>query len=513
MSLVIFCPVQKFVSGGKSRRFLVFTTTVREARQHIKSVPYSACTGEGEQRQINETHVKKILRDMREGEYTPACFAASVPPAFQKGVLITKDEKGKEHAKIKLEDGENLHLPDGGHRLEAIERLIREYREAAKKAPDYKEAKRLNQLADELEESDLLFIVYLDGDPQIDFVKLQLGKTIDASHLLTMKVLHELIEGKEGDAMRYAFEIANVEVSSKESPFYKAIRFDSNSRGRNPIASLCTKGVDQAGSFYGMARLGLKEGWSPNRMCVVVHRIAQAVPQKAPGLCNTHESPLSHPNNGTRGSVALLLGLSILAIYKAAKKDQTTVTDADVDRLLEVANKHLAEGVEWNATKKRRAILGRMAADFLADLGELTHEGVPLGLLEVFPPGCYGLSPMPRKKRGKKPTPVQPSRLPATPPASSTISNNGPSVTSVQGAPAADTAVGTGGHRLARGGADDASNGRVTVGRSARDVEPWPRTATVTEHDPDRNGHRPKHIVSETAGAQREDETVLEPTP
>src|ERR1700679_165605 len=72
--------------------------------------------------------------------------------------------------------------------------------------------------------------LYLDGDVRRDFVNFQAGRTLDASHMFSLRVQEQINVDPD---FRTAFELAKLLHEESESPFHNLIRFDS--RGSSPL--------------------------------------------------------------------------------------------------------------------------------------------------------------------------------------------------------------------------------------------------------------------------------------
>lgn len=372
--------------GLKSKRpFIVVTLPFGEARVVFKPDIYRATTGQGEQREQKDTHIRHLRRETLDDNITPAPFTAGLRDQHQKYVTITKQD-GRTIAAIDLPEGESIPLTDGGHRNRAWEDL-------------------LNDGTDGVLDFPIVVMVMLEGDTQKDFLNLQKGRPVDPSHILSLKV-QAGEAGKteeEKEELNLAFDTALALSKHANSPFYKQIRFDSRGLAPLPLSTLCSRGAsDCLASLVGLARAGLQHGdgnCTPAWLCDVVIEMVKELTRGAPELLQPGWY-LTPPPDGSKGSATMLLGVASLLVHRAHLQGRDKPDYDDYDAMLNACRRVFDTPVSGSFSgPDKRLRLGQFAEEFFADLDVEKHAGVPVSVVKLFSTSSMRLPKMERQKK------------------------------------------------------------------------------------------------------------------
>jgi hypothetical protein len=114
---------------GNVRRFAAVRLTFEEADAVVRSECYDASTGKGEQRALDEAHVRKLRQAMEAGNYTPTPGSLGLREDHRKAVVYDRTADNSVTFRLEVNSDNPLPLTDGGHRLEAIRRIVQALRE------------------------------------------------------------------------------------------------------------------------------------------------------------------------------------------------------------------------------------------------------------------------------------------------------------------------------------------------------------------------------------------------
>lgn len=366
-----------------------------EAVELVKPVPFKGETGKGQQRALVQNHVRKIKREMRNGNFTPTPVSAALEDRHLAGLTLNPD--GTFSLVVKSQDP-LLHT-DGGHRFEALGQLIEELEAAAEKAKTDEERENLTRWAEQAKVVPCTVTVYFGGNPQQDFVNLQAGRTVDTSH---MKAL--TLHAKDGKPeMGLAFEVATTLNKDKTSPFYNEVRFDSRGNRRLPIATLtATGGSDIGTSLVGVAKLGISRGKSAKFLAAALTDAYVALKESSDadgedGALEEGKVMTPVVNHGTKGASTMLVGVGLCLAYRLISLGKEKADQSDLDRLVAVVGRTLNVATKGNFSGSvKRKLLGRFAKEFFADTTETRHQGVPIPLLKTL--SCSTFDTLPLRK-------------------------------------------------------------------------------------------------------------------
>lgn len=389
-----------------------------QAIEAIMAVPYRGDTGKGQQRDIVEGHARDLRKEMRAGTFTPTPVAAALEPRHLKN--LTLDD---ETFVLEVDSEDPLLHTDGGHRFVAIGNIIAELTERLESVKDEAEKADLERWLAQAKQLPVTVTVYFDGDPQKDFINLQKGRAVDASHLKSLAIA----AGKEKNpALGVAFDIARLLHKDGQSPFHKSVKFDSRGSLPLPIATLtATGGSDIGTSLVGLARLGLAHGKDAAFLAEAVttaYLTLKAASDKAEGDDGIlEEGKVLTPvgNNGSKGASTMLTGVGLCLAYRLIALGKAQADAADLTKLVEAAEHSLNKTAKGNFSGPvKRALLGKFAKEFFADLADAPrHQGIPVPLLKALSCSTFAVNPLPKPKKepkAKKPKAAKKEKAPKT---------------------------------------------------------------------------------------------------
>jgi hypothetical protein len=367
--------------GNAERKYMVVTLPFKQAREILKARYFSVDSGEGEQRGAVASHVSNIRKDMENDKFSPTPAAAGLTDASLQGMQL-KDNIAT------VVVTEPLPLLDGGQRFGALEALLEKDKQEVLDLP-------------------ITFSLYLDTRNKENFLNAQKGRPVDKAHMLSLQVGASLNNTKIGPYLSKAMDIARILYNDEKSPFYKLIKFDTQSKAPYPISTLCAKGAsDLATSLVGLAKLAEKFGKDTTWAANAITTIYQAVKDKAPELLQLGKV-LTPPPEGSRGSATMWIGLGTLLAYHWALpeyKDKEFIEGTGVDKLVETAKKSCDHMIRGNfAGPKKRSLMGDMAYSYYAEVNTVKfyNEEIPLDLVEILSYSAFNI------KKPKKAKPVK----------------------------------------------------------------------------------------------------------
>jgi hypothetical protein len=383
---------------NSDRPYSVASLSFGEALKALKSDPYCASTGKGEQRTLVPVHVRRLKKEILAGRFVPVPVHAGLRDRLRQALVFTANS-----VQITVDASDPLPLIDGGHRLAALGQILTEAQRAVLDAQTDQERQRAMEFEQLVLGQPITVIVHLDRELPEDFVRLQEGRRVDAAHIWSLKVQTGLTKDKERPVTELAKQVARILARHRRSPLYRMVRFDSRGTAPLPINSVCNQGVEAAGSLFGLGKFGLEHRWKPGRLAACVLVAYNAVCRNAPEL-TTPGMPLEPMPNGPRGATYLILGLAVALAYRCQALGHNLPTEDDLRRLVDAARRDLSQPIRWNASREKRLALGRFVGTFLADINEDTYYCIPLELIKLFAPSAYSLPPLPRSTSKPGPT-------------------------------------------------------------------------------------------------------------
>lgn len=367
--------------GGRS--WVDVTLPFGQFRTVAKADPFSAASGRGEQRKVQESHVRRLLREMESGNYTPTPMSAGLRPRHRENLTVRDGV-----ARLKVSTDDPIPLTDGLQRTSAIELLRSKLEDDSQKAA--------------LDKLPITLRVYIDGDTQSDFINLNQGKAVDSTHLFSLRMRQGLIPGNNPEAIKKAVGAAKALHTNSRSPFHQAIRFDDKSLAPIPVMTVCARGSsDLATSLVGTA-MAAPEGADAEDVAKYVTAAYRAIKDNAPELLEPGRLLTPPLPDGTKGSATMLCGLGTCLAYRLRSQNRKAPSPEDLTRLAEAAKETLARPVDGNLSgPAKRKFIGEFAEEYLSDLGEQKHGGVPVGLQKLLSSSTFGCSPLPKLKKPK----------------------------------------------------------------------------------------------------------------
>jgi hypothetical protein len=374
--------VNKWKLNGAERNYIVVTLPFKTAREVLKPNLYTADTGDGEQRQIFPSHVRSIRKDMADDKFTPMPVAAGLNDKLANALTQSVDGS---IANLTIDDSTgSLPLIDGGHRFNALEKLVEQGVEDALNVP-------------------ITTIIFLDNRNKENFLNAQKGRTVDKAHMLSLQVGAELTNSKIGPFLRTALEIAKILNEDEKSPFHRFVQFDSRKGiGLLPISTLSAKGGSDLGtSLVGTAKIVQAAGKDAQWGAQAIIDAFQAINSKAKHLLEVGR-PLTPPPGGSRGSATMWIGLGNLLAYR--KSLPNPVPDEEItESLVEAIKKICDHPIRGNFSgPKKRELLGEIAYSFFGEVNNVPfyNDEIPQGLVDILSYSTFSLK---KPKKVKKP--------------------------------------------------------------------------------------------------------------
>lgn len=386
---------------GGQRQYGIIGMKFEQARKWIVPVRFDALTGRGQQREIVRSHCNKLVKEIRAMNYTPTPVSACLPEGVEPKI---SDEK------FSVTFDKPLNNIDGGHRFTSLETILRQIDESIEKAKDEESKAELTKDRSEILNLPINVVLYLDGDPQTDFVNLQAGKSVDAAHLGALKNL----KGQTPVTNQLAFDAAAILHETIDSPYFHQIRFDSRGVLPLPFTSLCSRGSsDLATSLVGLGKFEKDPEWIAERVTEAYRIIQDQIPEALE--YGKYLTPVS--NGGSKGSSSMLLAVAVCLGYELSEIQDVERADKETwDRVADAAA-IFDEKVAGNfAGPLKRSLAGRFARAFFEESDVEKHEGIPIGLIQLFSASAFGVSPLPKvapARRSSRQDPVIPQDCPA----------------------------------------------------------------------------------------------------
>jgi hypothetical protein len=374
--IIIEGKIRKFFTGGKGKPRFWITAEMpyRDVKRIIKIERFNADNDRGIQRAGIESWQKNLANKMDAGDFTPNPWAAGVLKSHLKDVGPI--EAGRT-IKLVVNEKNKLISLDGQQRQGGMEKLL----EKAKGDPA-----KMKEILD----SDITFPIYLDYQfTYADFLNLQYGRPVDASHMLSMQLAHDKVDEKKKPFLVLAKETAKLVDTDKDSPFFEKIKFDSGDDAPLAFKSVSTLGgSDISTSFGGGARVAKKfekDAVWLSRMYVSAYQAIikygskdeveselEDKTAKIPTLLRKNK--LLYPK-GKKGSLSLHIGIGNLLAYRMAKLGRDEVKPQDAKYFVECLEDVFNQDVNGNLSgPDKRRFMGRFLDRYFSDVVRLTDE-------------------------------------------------------------------------------------------------------------------------------------------
>lgn len=368
---------------GHERRLALLSVPLGTLLRVIRTTPYDAATGRGEQRELVESHSRHLFREAEVGNYTPAPLAAGLSQAHLPNLRL---DGGK--FELDVDEKRPLPLTDGGHRVDMLGRALKEAYERLQGARGQDGYQRMNEELNAMVNLPVPLTLYLDGDTQRDFVNLQMGRPVDKAQLLSLRAQKFL----KDPTLKLAWLTAR-RLDEQDGPFKGRIRFDTHSEGVGamPVTTLCARTSSDLGtSLVGTATLAAKLGVkAPGDLASLVNACARAVEKHAPGASEPGKALTPPDRKGTKGAATMLVGIANCALWLL----QGTKLGRPQAEKVGVAARSIDVPIQkaFPASFKRQ-LLGAYAHELFSDWPGAKTGGVPDGLLEALSHGSFNLT-------------------------------------------------------------------------------------------------------------------------
>lgn len=392
------------LKGQSNHRYIAVTIPFGEARDIFAPDFFNVKNGKGEQRQATQSHVNKLRRAMETDEFTPCCVHAGMKKHHQAAVQY---DEATGVASISVASNDKLPFINGNHRASALENI----RKAALDAND------LEQLAS-VDALPVTAMVLIDGNPQKDFLNLQIGKAVDGSHMLCLRTQTKSLPDKHQSLVKLAIDVAKKLNTDVDSPFVKQIRFDTGSMAPLPISSLCAKGASDLGtSLVGLAKLLIEYEVEDKKSeppvvastwgASLVSRIYTLLKERSPEVLGNaaNRLVLTPPPDGTKGSATMLLGVANCVAYYLLSEGRLDITPDDENVIVEAVGASLNRSANGNFSgSTKRDLVGIFAQALFANRKCDKHEGVPSEFVKAFSTSAFSVTKIAKQKKAKATT-------------------------------------------------------------------------------------------------------------
>lgn len=317
---------------------------------------YDAVHNEGEQRGLNNNHLKKLKKAILSNTFTPSPIT-----------LFVSDDQftisgGK--ATLHYTKDDLFKVIDGGHRLAAFESIA------------YKEV----TLSQRIKSMKLPVIFVLGGDSRENFINLQMGASIDRAQLLSMKVQSKNeFTGDTKKHYEWAHETCSILHNSSHSPLCGTFKFDSSSDGVGFNAVARNSSSDNITTFIGSAKLGAHYGLSPKdyiKFLIEVYMLVYKMNLMSNGKI------LCLPPSGKIVSMNVFIGVVNTLLFAHQNK-----MDINSEHVKDTLLKHF--GPTENLTNRfsttgRRESFKLFCKDLFSNSNLSSYEGIPESYLNIF---------------------------------------------------------------------------------------------------------------------------------
>lgn len=349
---------------------------------------------QGEQREAVERHVKKLLREMIEDRYTPQTFNISLNDEHLETLKIHEHEGGH-IATFTATIANPLHVTDGSHRLKALAMMLMNAEKYAEQfAMDVEEFKaQINNL-------EIPLMIYLDGEPKLDFIRLQEGLKVDRTHLDSLRIQTKQYNENVQPQMQFAYNVIKKLNSHKDSFLYKRVGFDST-RGEGQIgfSSFTSKGGSEvARSLVGTSRICKQYGKNEDWAVGILNTVWQTLQEDAPELVEPGMMLCPPSEGGKVGAAQMLIGLANCLAFRVLVLENDEPTETDLNRLVAAAKAHLKQDTfVLGGPSNKRQLHGDFAKAFFNDIVKgkdkilNSYDGIPRPLLDHLSPSSFGI--------------------------------------------------------------------------------------------------------------------------
>lgn len=368
-----------------NRKFAVITKPYSEIVKLMSPNRYDATSGKGEQRHVHEGHKRKLLKALKEGTFTPTPVAASLDEDYQKKVEL--DEESLTF-KLSIKKDKLISQTDGGHRFAAIASLREIYADQMDDENTEK-AELAQMIVGQIDALPIVVVVYLDGSPQEDFINLQSGRTVDKTHILSMRIQRNMSDGN----FKFAFELALLLNETEGSPFFEKIRMDSRINLPLPFSTLCSRSSsDLSTSLVGLSKVCAMRDWKPAMAAKLFVQLYKKLKSDCAEALEVGKVLTPMGQGGSKGAATMMVGLVILLAYRLIQEDKKAATKEDLQFVADAVNSELDVEVAGNFNSARkRDLLQSFGSVYFADFDVPKHEGLPVKLFTAIAPSAYGL--------------------------------------------------------------------------------------------------------------------------
>jgi hypothetical protein len=396
----------------KKRSFMQVTMLWGDLRRITERRLFSGTTGRGEQRNLVPSQVTKLNKALKGETYTPTSWSLQLTKK-QRERLSETDKHGFQALEINPDDPKDkIPLIDGGHRNEAYTRYREELLEQA--MADLEDGAELDEseVAELVDSQPVPVIIYLDGDPQEDFLNLNSHLAINKAQMFAIQVKKGVLPNS--DSLKHAINtLKEMNNDQPKSWLTSLVVFDSSTSRTNkripraamPVTSLVSKGSsDGATSVQGGSKICIHFDRDVEFLAMCYRFVYDLINEHAPELLKPGMM-LCPPPLGTKAGATYIIGLGNMLAYYLCAMEKEHLDEDEVKWFLKCVKDNFEGDADGNTgADTKRSTMGTFAQVFFEPYNTLNrepaHQDVPMGLVKILNPGALKLDKLPKPAKG-----------------------------------------------------------------------------------------------------------------
>lgn len=377
----------------RKRKYFVATIPFKIAHQIFSRRLFNGETGRGEQRNIDSKHVSKLAKAVENNEFTPTVWGAELTKTHIE--QLQYHDNGRVTLELDLEKFSPIPLIDGGHRNEGLFKLRKKFEEE-------------EQDVSVIDNQPVTVMIYCDGDPKLDFIRLQEGKPVSRNHLISLRHAKGDLDKPQG----FAFEVIKCMADEDSGTFLaNLVSFDTRtSLGLTINGLIGTNASDICGSAVAGARICLDYEQPDSFLAQLYQDVYDTIHDQCVELTEQDKLFQKYRNGGKKGSINLIIGIGNMLAFRLCKEGRDGSTDDDLNAVAVAIQETMSkesDDIALGVDVKRR-LFGAYAQFYFADMVDQdsesplpAHHGIPIELLEKYiAPSSFGVPALPKTKKG-----------------------------------------------------------------------------------------------------------------